>query len=78
MLMYKVYNYKCTLGHLNEHMVKGSPDTQKCKSCDAIATRQLSSPRSSLEPFSGDFAGATLKWVKDHERGRVQAEKANS
>ena len=49
-----------------------------CKSCNALATRQLSSPRSSLEPFSGDFAGATLKWVKDHERGRAKAEKANS
>ena len=76
--MYKVYDYKCTLGHLNEHMVKGSPDTQLCKTCKAESTRQLSSPRPVLEPFSGDFAGASLKWAKQHERGRVQAEKVNS
>jgi len=75
--MYKFYDYKCPLGHLNEHMVKGSPDTQKCKDCAAQATRQLSSPRSLLDPFSGDFAGATIKWIKDHERGRAKAEKAN-
>ena len=76
--MYKIYDYKCTLGHVNEHMVKGSPDTQLCRTCKAKATRQLSSPRSYLEPFSGDFAGASLKWAKNHERGRVQAEKVNS
>jgi len=76
--MYRLYDYKCTLGHTNEHMVKGSPDTQKCKSCDALATRQLCSPRSYLEPFSGDFAGATLKWAKKHESGSVHAEKVNS
>jgi len=50
----------------------------RCKECHRQATRQLSSPRSMLDPFSGDFAGATIKWVKDHERGRAKAEKANS
>ena len=75
--MFKYFDYKCALGHVNEHMVKGSPDSQKCKTCDALATRQLSSPRSLLDPFSGDFAGATIKWAKDHERGRAKAEKAN-
>jgi|TARA_R110000744_G_scaffold48640_4_gene106105 hypothetical protein len=75
--MYRFYDFKCVSGHINEHMVKGSPDFMKCKECDAIATRQLSSPRSYLEPFSGDFAGASLKWAKNHEQGRVQAEKAN-
>ena len=76
--MYRFYDYKGDLGHTNEHMVKGSPDFMKCKSCDALATRQLCSPRSDLEPFSGDFAGASIKWAKQHERGRVQAEKVNS
>ena len=75
--MFKYFDYKCALGHVNEHMVKGSPDSQQCKDCDALATRQLSSPRSLLDPFSGDFAGATIKWAKDHERGRAKAEKAN-
>jgi len=75
--MYKFYDYKCNNGHVNEHMVKGSPDTFKCKDCDSLATRQLSSPRSSLDPHSGDFAGATIKWAKDHERKRAKAEKAN-
>ncbi len=76
--MYRVYDYKCANGHVNEHMVKGSPDTQKCKSCSALSTRQLSSPRALLEPFSGDFAGASLKWAKQHERARVHEEKVNS
>jgi hypothetical protein len=75
--MFKFYDYKCDLGHVNEHMVKGSPDTQVCKTCGAHSTRQLSSPRSSLDPHSGDFAGATIKWAKDHERKRAKAEKAN-
>jgi len=76
--MYRFYDYKCPVGHINEHMVKGSPDTQKCKDCSALTTRQLCSPRPVLEPHSGDFAGATLKWAKHHERSRAKAEKANS
>jgi|TARA_R110001632_G_scaffold34913_1_gene88466 hypothetical protein len=75
--MFKLYDYKCVLGHLNEHLVKGSPDTQLCKTCGAYATRQLCSPTSYLEPFSGDFAGASIKWANKHEKGRAQAEKAN-
>jgi hypothetical protein len=75
--MYKFYDYKCVLGHIHEHMVKGSPDTQTCKTCKADTTRQLSSPRPVLEPFTGDFAGASLKWARNHERGRAKAEKAN-
>jgi len=75
--MFRFYDYKCVLGHVNEHMVKGSPDTQLCKDCKSEATRQVCSPRPHLEPFSGDFAGATMKWIKDHERGRAKAEKAN-
>ena len=76
--MYRFYDYKCANGHVNEHMVKGSPDTQLCKTCKAESTRQLSSPRPVLEPFSGDFAGASLKWAKQHERARVHEEKVNS
>ena len=76
--MYRFYDYKCANGHINEHMVKGSPDTQLCKTCKAQSTRQLSSPRPVLEPFSGDFAGASLKWAKQHERARVHEEKVNS
>jgi hypothetical protein len=76
--MYRFYDYKCANGHVNEHMVKGSPDTQLCKTCKAQSTRQLSSPRPVLEPFSGDFAGASLKWAKQHERARVHEEKVNS
>lgn len=76
--MFRFFDYKCPEGHINEHMVKGAPDEQKCKDCDAMATKQICSPRSLLEPFSGDFAGASIKWAKDHERGRAKAEKANS
>ena len=76
--MYRFFDYKCDLGHINEHMVKGSPSSMQCKECRGLATRQLSSPRSMLEPHSGDFAGATIKWAKDHERARAKAEKANS
>jgi len=75
--MYKFFDYRCASGHVNEYMVKGSPDSMLCKECHGLATRQLSSPRSMLDPFSGDFAGATIKWAKDHERGRAKAEKAN-
>jgi len=75
--MFKFYDYKCAAGHVNEHMVKGSPDLMQCKECSGLATRQLSSPRPVLEPFSGDFAGASIKWAKDHERGRAKEEKAN-
>lgn len=71
-MSFKVFNYKCPDGHINEHFVKGSPKTVDCKNCGRPATRQLAMPRSVLEPFSGDFAGATIKWAEQHERAAKQ------
>ena len=65
--MFKVFDYLCPDGHLNEHFVKDNTLTVNCKNCGRPAQRQLAMPRSVLEPFSGDFAGATLKWAKHHE-----------
>ena len=39
-----------------------------CKKCGYPAHRLISAPHIKLDPVSGDFPGATLKWEKEHER----------
>ena len=38
----------------------------------------ISPVRSKLDPISGDFLGATVKWMKNREQKLKQERKANS
>tara|TARA_B110000858_G_C17596632_1_gene378115 strand:+ start:611 stop:742 length:132 start_codon:yes stop_codon:yes gene_type:complete len=43
-----------------------------------MASRIISPVRSLLDPISGDFAGATMKWARDREKKIQKERKANS
>jgi|TARA_B100001059_G_C17760311_1_gene542434 hypothetical protein len=73
-----LFDFKCEDGHVDEHFVTSDTTEVTCKECGKIATRLVSAPRVSLEPFSGDFAGATMKWVRDREKKLQKERKANS
>lgn len=65
--MIKVYDFKCTNGHLFEEFVEADTTTSRC-GCGANATRVVSVTQCVLEGASGDFPGRHMKWVREHEQ----------
>ena len=66
--MYKIYDFRCTNGHVFEEMVESGVTTSRC-GCGANATKMLSAPKCVLDGSSGDFPGRHMKWVREHEEG---------
>ena len=62
-----LFDFRCLNGHKTEHWVKSDVRTVRCK-CGADASRLSTGGHARLDPLSGDFPGATLKWAKHHEK----------
>jgi hypothetical protein len=75
--MLKIRDFKCPDGHIKEYFVSDDIELTRCE-CGKDAKKVISPIRSVLEPHSGDFAGATMKWARDRERKIKQERKANS
>jgi len=72
--MFKVYDFRCTNGHVNEEFVKPDVTESRCKTCGSDSTRLVSAPSFHLEGASGDFPGRHMRWVREHEKaGRKQS-----
>lgn len=65
--MIKVYDFKCSNGHIFEDFVESSVTTSRC-GCGANATKIISATQCVLDGSSGDFPGAHFKWVREHEK----------
>ena len=65
--MIKVYDFRCTNGHLFEDFVDESVTVSRC-GCGANATRVVSATKCVLNGASGDFPGAHFKWLREHEK----------
>lgn len=65
--MIKVFDFRCPDGHLFEEFVSG--DTTVCRCDCGLDARKVPSPtRCQLDGSSGDFPGAHMKWVREHEK----------
>jgi hypothetical protein len=64
--MIKVFDFRCTNGHLFEKFVASNVTVSRCD-CGANATRVVSATKCVLEGASGDFPGRHMKWVREHE-----------
>ena len=74
--MIKVRDFKCSNGHYFEEFVADGTATSRC-GCGANATIVPSATKTYLDGSSGDFPGAHMRWIRDHERGgRQQIEEA--
>tara|TARA_R110002050_G_scaffold4717_8_gene22510 strand:+ start:2785 stop:3027 length:243 start_codon:yes stop_codon:yes gene_type:complete len=77
--MIKVFEFRCTNGHIFEDFVDGTTTTSRC-GCGAKATKIVSATKCVLDGSTGDFPGRHAKWVREHEeagrRGRVARQKA--
>ena len=65
--MFKVFDFKCDNGHIFEDFVSGNVTTSRC-GCGANATKVVSATQTILNGASGDFPGAHMKWVREHEK----------
>lgn len=73
-----LFDFKCEAGHVNERMANSDCTHMPCLDCDGMAKKLISPVRSKLDPISGDFLGATSKWMKDRAQKLKQERKANS
>ena len=71
--MIKVFEFRCTNGHIFEEFVESNITTSRC-GCGANATKIVSATQHILDGSTGDFPGKHIKWVREHEeagrRGR--------
>ena len=65
--MIKVFDFRCTNGHVFEDMVESGVTTSRC-GCGANATKLVSAPSFHLDGSTGDFPGQHMKWVREHEK----------
>lgn len=60
-------DYRCADGHEAEYFVDSHITHVECSTCGKNAAKVLRAPRVNLDPISGDFPGATMKWARDRE-----------
>jgi hypothetical protein len=65
--MLKVFDFKCSNGHVFEEFVESGTTSSRC-GCGANATKIVSATQCVLEGASGDFPGQHMKWVREHEK----------
>lgn len=65
--MRKIFDFRCKANHITEHLVD-TESTVDCPECGEKAVKIISPVNFTLDPVSGDFPGATMKWARDHER----------
>ncbi len=71
-------DFKCSNGHTTEKFIDNKTKEIECPVCSKIASKVISPVRSLLDPISGDFVGATMKWARDREKKIQKERKANS
>lgn len=64
--MIKVFDFRCTNGHVFEDFVDSTITTTRC-GCGANATKIVSATPFILDGSTGDFPGRHMKWVREHE-----------
>lgn len=68
----------CPAGHTTEVFVERDVKSMECPvdGCNEVAERIISPVRCNLDPCSGDFPGATMKWQSQREERMKQERKA--
>lgn len=73
--MKRIFEFLCDNNHLTEQFIDEDARTTLCRECGALAMRQISTPRISLEGITGAFPGAADKWVKKRAEKLKQEQK---
>lgn len=75
--MLRIYDFQCPNGHIFESFVDPQLMHLPCTQCTDVADRLISPVRSILDPISGTFPGATMKWARDRAVKLKQERKAS-
>jgi hypothetical protein len=76
--MIRVYDFKCSeCSYIEEKYVRSDSRESVCSKCNSLSHRQLASPMCKLDPLSGDFAGATIKWTKQRQK-QIEIERSKA
>lgn len=77
--MRRMYDFRCTDNHTFEALVSDDVTELPCRTCSLTAPRIISPVRTMLDPISGDFPGATMKWAKNRqEQIKLERKRENS
>jgi hypothetical protein len=73
----KVFDFRCEEGHVKEAFVRTGEEDQirPCAECGSNSSRIISAPTVVLDPISGAFPGATMKWARDRQQKIKQERK---
>jgi len=67
--MIRVFDFECSsCGCIDELFVKSDKRITHCSQCSQQSHRLIAAPTCKLEPHSGDFAGATMKWARQRQK----------
>ena len=69
--MLVIFDFQCGKGHIHEVMLDRSLVTNdykhNCPECNGLSSKIISPVKSILDPISGSYPGATMKWAKDRQ-----------
>ena len=67
--MIRVFDFECSsCGYIDEVFVNSDKRISHCSQCSQQSHRLLAAPINKLEPHSGEFAGATMKWARQRQK----------
>lgn len=73
--MRRLYEHKCSKGHLTEALVAYEATEVLCE-CGEVATRIISTPRIALDGTNPNFVGAYDKWARvREEKAKIEAKR---
>jgi len=66
-----IFDFQCEQGHVHEAMVNRNKVTEgykrDCPECGGSSSKMISPVKSVLDPISGSYPGANMKWAKDRQ-----------
>ena len=63
----RIFEFICPDQHVTERFIDEEVRETDCSSCDKTASRMVSAVQCTLDPVSGDWPGATMKWAKNRQ-----------
>lgn len=63
----RIFEFICPDQHVTERFIDEEVRETDCSTCEKIATKMISAVQCSLDPLSGHWPGATMKWAKNRQ-----------
>lgn len=63
----RIYEFSCPDNHVTERFIDEEERETTCSTCGKKALKMISAVQCTLDPLSGDWPGATMKWAKNRQ-----------